>query len=507
MNANLATGASRTGNHAEGAESGGQRSEHDWAKDPVWIINADVFAGLKQIPDESVQCVVTSPPYWGLRSYLPAAHPLKEFEIGQESVPDCQLIKDRCGKCYVCKMVSVFQEIYRVLRPDGTVWLNLGDTYAGGGNGGGGSFAMHAIHCADKNEAARTGSRGVTVKSKRIARGSGRWGGGDISAPGFKSKDLIGIPWRVALALQAAGWYLRSDIIWAKPNCMPESVTDRPTRAHEYLFLLTKSERYFYDHEAIKEPAIYDVDGTGTAARKARAHENTKSFPMSERNGLRPAGYKNSINFNGKNSGNEKQRGHSRRHNGFNDRWDQMTHEEQSLCGRNKRDVWTIPPANYPEAHFATFPAELIRPCILAGTSAHGACPECNAPWKRIVERGLMPTAKACKTAIVDERDLSADAQDQGSNRQKDGHRPGMISANKTLGWSASCGCHKEDGAARQHRPTISCTVLDPFGGSGTTAQVARELGQRAILIDLNPNYIPMQKQRIAKVTPGLRLA
>lgn len=201
---------------------------------------------------------------------------------------------------------------------------------------------------------------------------------------------------------------------------MPESVTDRPTKSHEYIFLLTKHNRYYYDAEAIKEPYIYDVDGTGTAARKARAKEDLKSHPNGERSGIRPAGYKNSVNFNGKNSGNDKQRGHSRRHAGFNDRWDHMVKQEQCTGMRNKRDVWTIAPAQYKEAHFATFPKQLITPCVLAGS------------------------------------------------------RPGD-------------------------------TVLDPFAGSGTTGEVALELGRNAILCELNAEYIPMIKAR-TNTTVGLPL-
>ncbi len=174
----------------------------------------------------------------------------------------------------------------------------------------------------------------------------------------------------VAFALRNDGWYLRSDIIWAKANCMPESVTDRPTRSHEYLFLLSKNKDYFYDQEAIKEKAIWDINGDGTAARKARQSDDNKSLPTNERHGIRPANLKDAKNFNGKNG--DKQRGHSRKHQGFNDRWDLMSKEEQCSGMRNKRDVWTIAPAQFPEAHFATFPEKLIEPCIMAGSRAGG---------------------------------------------------------------------------------------------------------------------------------------
>lgn len=359
------------------------------------IINGDCLTGLRQVAAESVQCCVTSPPYWGLRSYLPKGHPLKAFEIGTEKTPEE----------FVAKLVAVFAEVWRVLKPDGTLWVNLGDSYAGNNKS------------AKSNAHPSRHQKGMAQRGDEIegpARSAMAGGGSPL-----KPKDLCMIPARVALALQAAGWYLRSDIVWAKRNCMPEPVTDRPTRSHEFIFLLSKQPKYFYDHEAIKEPCIYDVDGTGTAARKARTADN-KLTPTSERNGIR-MGYKNSASFAGKNGGKEKQRGHSRRHNGFNDRWDAMSVAEQCTGMRNKRDVWTVAPANYPEAHFATFPPALILPCIRAGS------------------------------------------------------RPGD-------------------------------TVLDPFGGSGTTAQVAIEEGRKAIICELNADYIPLIRQR-TNTTPGLQLA
>lgn len=348
----------------------------------VEILTGDCRQLLKTLPDESVQCCVTSPPYWGLRDYGHAD------QIGQEKTP----------QEFVQTMVEVFREVRRALKPDGVLWLNLGDSYAAN------------WPCPRRSEIGAESLENGKRESRPPRMGDG-----------LKNKDLVGIPWMVAFALRADGWWLRSDIIWNKANCMPESVTDRPTRSHEYLFLMTKSERYYYDHEAIKEPCIYDVDGTGTSARKARAQSDLKSFPNGERNGIRSGGYKNSVNFEGKNKGAEKQRGHSRRHAGFNDRWDTMEKEEQCTGMRNKRDVWTIAPANYPEAHFATYPPDLIKPCILAGTKA------------------------------------------------------GDI-------------------------------VLDPFGGSGTTGMVARELGRGAILIELNPEYVGLIEKR-TDITPGLPFA
>jgi DNA modification methylase len=460
------------------------------------VVNGDWRMVNTSVADKSVQCCVTSPPYWGLRRYLPKGHPLAHLEIGQEKLPDCLAWAKGelpCGHCFVCSMRAVFGGknnpvgVWRVLRDDGTVWLNLGDSYAAGGNG----------------------SSNTPVCKQNTNRGFAALKANGRKAPpaGLKHKDLIGIPWRVALALQADGWFLRSDIVWAKQNCMPESVTDRPTRSHEYLFLLTKSPRYFYDHEAIKEPCIYDVDGTGTAARKAMAHVGDKGFPTAERNGMRSGGYKNSVNFEGKNKGNDKQRGHSRRHDGFNSRWDAMEKDEQCAGMRNKRDVWTIAPANYPEAHFATFPPALIKPCILAGTSARGCCAQCGSPFVRVIERGdvNLEHQRACGgdangeyNGAITKDHAAHGVQDASAVKARilEGMRERI-----TTGWEPTCQCDLATGQTLQ-----PCVVLDPFGGSGTTGQVSLELGRRVILCELNEGYLPLIERR-TNITPGLSLA
>lgn len=242
---------------------------------------------LPALPAESVNCVVTSPPYWGLRDYgVPG-------QLGLEPTPDE----------YVAKMVGVFREVRRVLRDDGTLWLNLGDSYAGGGRGSGGD--------------------GPRNPKQRTNLGAYFAGNTDFDH-GLKPKDLVGIPWRVAFALQADGWYLRSDIIWSKPNPMPESVTDRPTKAHEYVFLMSKGLRYWYDTEAVSEAS----------------------------SGLKGGGWSRSYA--------EAQPAHGA-----------MTMTRQTDTGtRNRRTVWHIATQPYPEAHFATYPEKLVEPCILAG------CPE-----------------------------------------------------------------------------------------------------------------------------------
>lgn len=300
------------------------------------IYQGDALMVLRRLPDQSVNCIVTSPPYWGLRDYGVAG------QMGMESTPEE----------YIDSMVAVFREAKRVLRDDGTLWLNVGDSYASKSRG------YRSAEKTGKQAYLSTGTYGAILKREKVVSG-------------LKAKDLVGIPWMLAFALRSDGWYLRSDIIWAKKNCMPESVTDRPTKSHEYIFLLTKSEKYYYDHESIKEPAIYDVDGTGTAARKARQKDENKSIPTSLNAGIKKgggAGFKDAKKMDGKHS--DKQRGHSRRHAGFNDRWDMLSKDEQCTGMRNKRDVWFISPAQFPEAHFATFPEKLVVDPIKAG------CPE-----------------------------------------------------------------------------------------------------------------------------------
>lgn len=283
----------------------------------VRIINADVFAGLAQIEDESVHCVVTSPPYWGLRDYG------VDGQIGLEPT---------LGE-HLDVMVSVFEEVKRVLRGDGTLWLNYGDCYATSPNG---------RSAADTKIA---GNDDRTFRDKPFSTIQGV----------MKPKDLCMIPNRLAIALQEAGWWVRSEIIWAKPNPMPESIKDRPASSHEKIWLLSKSQRYFYDHEAVRTPQKY----SGLKGQDA-------------------SGFKNPENFNGKQGYRssptkpDKQRGHSRRHAGFNDRWDAMSREEQQANGANLRNVWTVPTKPFSEAHFATFPPNLIEPCIKAGCPKDG---------------------------------------------------------------------------------------------------------------------------------------
>lgn len=362
---------------------------------------------LRTLPDRSVHCCVTSPPYWGLRDYsrCGCVQRRKEststlvgsqggFDPHHESIadPNCphcggtgtnkevargQLGLEKTPEEYVAKLVAGFCEVWRVLRDNGTLWLNLGDSYGGG----------------NKKQKSNRGANGqVANLSKNVS-----------AIPGLKPKDIVGIPWRVAFALQSDGWYLRSDIIWAKKNTMPESVTDRPTKSHEYIFLLSKQARYFYDASAILEPCSestharisQDLQNQVGTFRANGGQKTNRAFKPSVRKLAESgSGIKSNDSF--------------------------VSATLMPVSARNKRDVWFVGTEPYSEAHFATFPTDLIKPCVLAG------CP-------------------------------------------------------------------------------VGETVLDPFAGSGTTGQVAMELGRNAILIELNPKYVELIKQRTF-VTPGMPL-
>lgn len=388
------------------------------------LYGIDVIEGLKRLPDQSVHTVCTSPPYWSLRDYG------VEGQIGLEKTPEA----------YVERMVEVFREIRRVLRNDGTVWLNLGDSY-----------------CPDHGQKRHTTNEGKenwgiqanTVGSRaRDSRGpSGH----------LKPKDLVGIPWKVAFALQEDGWYLRSDVIWAKSSCMPEAVKDRPTKAHEYVFLLTKSPYYFYDQEAIREGL------TMKPQRRLKQRDSERDRAM------RPdKKYLYELSDEPIQQGNP--------------------------GGRNKRTVWNVNPRPYKGAHFATWPPELVEPMILAGTSECGACPACGAPWERVVTKGEPDEEhkKLCGAdksggyqgqAIKDYEGTKAENPSDVKRRILEGLRK------KTYRWEPSCECGSH--------PTARCVVLDPFSGSATTGMVALRLGRDYIGIDINAEYLPLARARL----------
>ncbi len=487
------------------------------------IVNADA----RSIPlaDSSVHCVVTSPPYWGLRDYGTAG------QLGLERTPEG----------YVAGMVAVFREVWRVLREDGVVFLNLGDSYVSsasrpgaprGGTGGiaprdsrapdyaysglcDGCAAARSSHTAGNGQpfagvaqqlalrdrgispagfaatsraasllGAQTSTSGESLPPPSagcshcgncgaclsVLRSSSRdarlcahrveYIGGtgplasvdrnqDMGALGMaclnynlKPKDMVGIPWLVALALRADGWFLRSDIIWSKLNPMPESITDRPTKAHEYLFLLAKRERYYYDAEAIKEPSVSD----------------------------HPSG-------NGYNRPEQLSRGGR----GSAEPWQVTPH-------RNRRTVWEIATQPYAEAHFATFPEALVEPCIKAGTSERGACAACGAPWERVVERERVATRPGTTSKYGG---LETDVRSTGPGNVAFGLATRTVSTAMTTGWQPTCACTA---------PTTQPLVLDPFAGSGTVGLVCHRLGRRFVGLELKKDYCDMAYRRTAQL-------
>lgn len=367
----------------------------NWPTDYInTIVHGDALAVLRQMPDRVIQTCITSPPFWGLRDYG------VEGQLGLERTPEL----------YVAKIVEVFREVRRVLRDDGTLWLNLGDSYVNHSMPGGGD---------------------PTIGRRNI-------GGSSYTptvVPGLKPKDLVGIPWLVAFALRSDGWYLRSDIIWHKKNPMPESVTDRPTKAHEYLFLLAKSQRYFYDADAIREPG-------------------------------QDWGKRDRTNWQGRNIPGQKP---------------QLGCEDcDASGGRNKRSVWTIATEPHPYAHFATFPIKLVEPCILAG-SAETACGVCGAPYERIVE--TIDTKNRLGESWHDHKD------DLGRGQRGCPPAEGAPER-KTTGFRPTC--DHDDNTGRS-------IILDPFMGSGTTGLRAQQLRRQWVGIELSQEYIDIAKQRLCQ--------
>lgn len=370
------------------------------------LLCGDALTVLKTLSSGSVQMCVTSPPYLGLRSYLPDDHPDKELEIGAGQTPEE----------FVCALVEVFREVRRALRNDGTLWLNLDSSYNGSG-GAGGDYGPGGIK---EGQPTYPGRNSVN----------------------FKPKDMIPIPWMVAMALQRDGYYLRSDIIWHKPSVMPESVTDRPTGSHEYLFLLSKSQKYFYDAEAIKEP-------TNTKDNIVRDRDNTRLNNTPGRTRMKG-----------------------------------LVANDYEM--RNKRTVWTVSARPYTGTHYAVYPPELIEPCILASTSAKGCCAVCGAPWERLTE-SVGIEAERCTP--------SKEARAAGRGQVDRNIPPGYHPVVTTLGWQPTCDCNAD---------IEPCVVLDPFFGSGTTGAVALKHHRRFVGIDLDERNIALAHRRIRQSQPML---
>ena len=522
------------------------------------VLIGDCLETMKQIEPEKIDCVVTSPPYWGLRDYGTASweggdedcdhsisvptrwnDPKKGTKVLRPEVGHRGGTSDKCHKCgaaridnqiglentpeeYVENMVKVFREVKRILKPCGTVWLNRGDSYWGGK---GQSGMKGAEYQEARTDTLNKGYHNATGGSKKTRPS-------DQKHSIIKPKDLVGIPWRVAFALQADGWWLRQDLIWHKPNPMPESVTDRCTKNHEYIFLLTKSKSYFYDHVAIKEGSIHagKIVQQGTDGKYAKDGKPTKGFET------------------------------------------HVVGTRLVASGRNKRSVWTVTTRSFTGAHFAIFPPDLIEPCILAGTSAHGCCGDCGAPWKRVItkERDNVHWKEGRE---VSEAHRSDDFTKQGKRVPRNA-RMDKVTTNLTGGWQPTCECHGKlvkrdvvipatltreevtkvgwgaslDGSyhgkaqkeyegtgaenasevkkriienatkdrirkgvvyesdlALDKHPVVPSVVFDPFGGSGTTAGVAIKNGRRAILCELNEDYIEMMEDRIAGIANGWR--
>jgi len=432
------------------------------------------------LADESVHCVVTSPPYWGLRDYGTAEW--SGGDAGCDHKGD--LSRDRsaefgssntswgirdgrptkcCPKCgarridsqigleptyqeHVKVIADVFDEVRRVLRKDGTLWLNYGDSYVSAPPGN------------TKVTPARTGSDGAYTRlmARQLGHGENAEAIYAKSKGGLKAKNLVGMPWRVAFALQERGWYLRQDIIWAKPNPMPESVTDRPTKSHEYLFLLTKSARYYYDQEAVREPhSQAEKDGIAPISYSETSMEQT------EREG-RP-GFRDSI-------------GVANRPRGY----------YGNVNGRNIRSVWNIATEPYSGAHFATFPQALVTPCVLAGTSAKGCCPTCGKGWVRNTETSRTFESGSGKAGHLPSGKNGPNLQGGGETLDI---RRGPVLHTKTLGWSPSCSCPSSD--------PVPCVVLDPFCGSGTVGKVCDATNRRFVGLDLSMEYLKLAQVRV----------
>jgi len=442
----------------------------------------DAIEWLRALPDDSIHCWVTSPPYYGLRDYGNAG------QIGLEPTP----------AEYVARLTDVFREARRALHPSGVLWLNLGDSYAGsppGCKGVSGASSLNGVNSASGTYRDRLEKgHGTKRDTSKLA--------------GFKPKDLLGIPWRVAFSLQADGWHLRQWCPWVKRNPMPESVTDRPATACECVFLLTKSPSYFFDMEAVKRA------GSGNDERPQRkramelaeeANPTPEHIASIRATGATDVGQGASLQTGtGKNTA-EVQRLAAEAKTALGDYFREFLMSDT----RNFRnaDLWfdsagmllagTDPGADdlellgldvtlraYKGAHFAVMPKELVRPLVRCGSSEHGVCSACGAPWRRVVEKTRKPTRPGKDTKTT------GDSLTDG-NRDPQRH----CTTTETTGWEAGCKCDAG---------TTAAVVGDMFAGSGTVPAVAVDEGRRSVGCELNPDYLPLIRKRMRAVTPSL---
>jgi len=451
-------------------------NERSWC-----IAVGDCRDRLRAMPKDSVHCVVTSPPYWALRDYdiEPSvwggdgacqhefAETTQRFEMrktvnlarsdystrggAKKITPDQVVTTGICQRCgawlgcfgneptpelYLEHAVEIFEEVRRVLRPDGVLWLNIGDSYANDGKFGGQASGLHSY--LDERNRTRAG------REKRRS--------------GLKPKELVGIPWMLALALRQAGWWLRAEQIWWKKAPTPESCKDRPSRSHEQVFLLTKRAHYAYDYFAITEMASENTHSRGKGLNpKAAAVDAGNHHGVPKANN----------HFSGK--------------------------VKDIVVRRNSRSVWHLSPEGYKGKHFAVMPTELARRCLKAGTMEHGCCSVCGKPWKRIVRKVRVATRspKKSKIGVRDNGLLPPQSRSRVEVGNRDPER--HVTSLEHVGWKPGCQCEAE---------VIPCVALDPFSGAGTTVMVARKLGLRAIGLERSEKYAADARRRIIEDAP-----
>jgi DNA modification methylase len=414
-----------------------------WAAPGATLYLGDARQCLRGLPERSVHCVVTSPPYWGLRRYLPEEHAAAQDEIGSEPSPDCGTQgQGQCGGCFVCSMVGVFREVYRVLRDDGTVWLNLGDSYSGSWGARGRGHGTNAPR-PDLEEKYGTGAANRRVD-------------------GLRDGNLVGVPWRVALALQADGWVLRSDVPWVKRSAMPDSAENRPGKCLEYVFLLAKGSGYYFDMDAVRPSSTTPTGAGGACFGRVMDREAAQQAGAASRRYERP-------NYTDRALRNS-------------DLWFQSVDRPHGVVGSGDEvvglDVTPHSARGQKKMHFAVFPPALITPLILASTSEHGCCAACGRPWERVGAR-VTASVRPAESGARAEADAAGVALSGLNNGLREGHRE---RSSRTFGWRRTCGCQTDE--------VVPAVVLDPFVGSGTAVATALLLGRAGVGIDLSAEYL-----------------